>query len=218
MTSETPLSRLSEICALAPVIPRLTIHNAFAAAPLARAMVAGGLPAVEISIVEPGGLDAIRAIRAEAPETIVGAGGLRRALEVDEALVAGAQFGVSACTTDELADAAVGADMPFLPGCATLGEAARLAEKGLEILRLYPAGLLGGPRALAAFRAALPELAFSPAGMIEEGDAAAYLREPNVICLGADWLAPEGMTACEDWTALQALAQKAAELGRLRVG
>lgn len=201
---------VSDIATAAPVIPVLTVTRFEDAAPLAAALVAGGLPVIEVTLRSPAALDAIRAMRAAAPDAIVGAGTLRTPSDVAAARAAGAVFGVSPGATPALLDA-VG-DWPFLPGCATASEAMVLAERGFSLLKFFPAGPAGGPAFLKALAAPLPDIRFCPTGGVSAANAADYLALENVPVVGGSWVAPGGAISEGDWGTITALAREAASL------
>ena len=198
------------ICRLAPVIPALTVEETARAAPLARALSRGGLRVLEVTLRTPAALDAIRAMTEAAPDTIVGAGTLLTPEDVRAAVAAGARFGVSPGFTDSLLDAAEDAGLPMLPGVATPGEAMRALERGLDVLKFFPAGPNGGPPVLAAWAAPLPQIRFCPTGGIDARNAADYLALPNVLCVGGSWIAPRDAVAAGDWARIERLARAAA--------
>lgn len=214
MSLDRPLARVAEICSLAPVLPVISIEDVDQAAPLARALVGGGLPALLVSLRTPRALESIRVIRAEAPEAIVGAATLRRPADIDEALMVGAQFGACPGAPASVIDAALSSDMPVLPGCATPTEAMQLAEQGFEVLSLYPAGGEYGVNVLNTLAEPLADLKFSVSGGIARQNAASYLALPNVVCVGGYWLTPQDLVAASDWAAIQSLARDAAALGK----
>ena len=202
------------ICATAPVIPVLTIEDSTRAAPLAQALSRGGLKVLEVTLRTPAALDSMRAIAETAPDIIVGAGTLLTPEDVHAAIAAGARFGVSPGFTDSLLDAARDAGLPMLPGVATPGEAMRALERGLDVLKFYPAGPSGGPSVLAAWAAPLPQIRFCPTGGITAENAASYLAMPNVICVGGSWVAPRDAVTAGDWARIEKLARAAATLER----
>ncbi len=177
------------------VIPVVTLAQVEHAVPLARALVAGGLPVVEVTLRSPAALDAIAEIAAAVPEAVVGAGSLRRPVQIAEAQAAGARFGVSPGHTAALLDAAEGAGLPYLPGAATASEAMALYERGYDLIKLFPAGPLGGTALLKALAAPLPEIEFCPTGGVGLDNLADYLACPNVACVGGSWIAPHDLLA-----------------------
>lgn len=194
------------------VIPVVTLARVEQAIPLARALLAGGLPVVEVTLRSPAALDAIAAIARELPEAVVGAGSLRTAAQIVEARGAGARFGVSPGHTAALLDAAEAENLPYLPGAASASEAMALHERGYDLIKLFPAGPLGGTAFLKALAAPLPEIEFCPTGGIGPDNLADYLACPNVACVGGSWIAPPELLAAGDWTGIEARARAAAEL------
>jgi 2-dehydro-3-deoxyphosphogluconate aldolase/(4S)-4-hydroxy-2-oxoglutarate aldolase len=205
---------IREILGMAPVIPVLTVSDLAHAVPLAQALVAGGLRVLEITMRTPVALGCIGAIRKAAPDAIIGAGTLTRAVDFAAADRAGAQFGVTPGLTPELAAAARGARFPLLPGVMTPTEviAARLA--GFNILKLFPAQQAGGVGMLRALGAIFPDVLFCPTGGITRAGAPDYLALPNVIAVGGSWVAPQEMLTSGDWRGIEALARDAAAFKR----
>ncbi len=203
--------RTREICALAPIIPVLVVDDATHARPLAQALVAGGLPALEVTLRTPAALDAIRAM-ANVPGGVVGAGTLITPEDVRAAKAAGAHFGVSPGATDALIAACEAEDLPLLPGAATATEAMALLEKGYDMLKFFPAEASGGAPALKAIGAPLPQITFCPTGGVSPDNAHSYLSLPNVICAGGSWVAPKQMVQNGDWAGIETLAREAASL------
>jgi 2-dehydro-3-deoxyphosphogluconate aldolase/(4S)-4-hydroxy-2-oxoglutarate aldolase len=206
--------RIAEICRLAPVIPVLVVEEAGHAAPLARALVEGGLRALEVTLRTPAALDAIRAMADAAPEAVIGAGTLRTPADVQAAVKAGARFGVSPGLSRAVLDAADEAGLPMLPGVATPSEAMAGAERGLEILKFFPAEANGGVPVLRAWESPLAGLFFCPTGGIGLANAPDYLALPNVVCVGGSWVAPKTKLAAGDWQGIVRLAGEAAALRR----
>lgn len=201
-----------DICALAPVIPVITIERLEDAAPLAEALVAGGLPALEVTLRTPVALDAIRAMKIAAPQAVVGAGTLRRPADVADCIAAGAAFGVSPGAPAGLMDAVAAAGMPFLPGCATATEAMALAEHGFSTVKFFPAGAAGGPGLLKSLSAPLPDIGFCPTGGVSLANAPDYLSLPNVRVVGGTWVAPLDLVRAGDWAGIERLAREAVTL------
>jgi 2-dehydro-3-deoxyphosphogluconate aldolase/(4S)-4-hydroxy-2-oxoglutarate aldolase len=195
-----------------PVIPVVTIERAVDAVPLARALLAGGLKAVEITLRTPAALDAARAIIAEVDDIVVGIGTITKTLDVTHAVDAGADFLVSPGTPAGLAQALADAPVPAMPGCATVSEAMLLAVLGFPVLKFFPAGPSGGPRWLEAVRGPLPDLKFCPTGGIDGDNAAAYLALPNVLAIGGSWVAPAKAIAAGDFAGITTRARAAASL------
>lgn len=203
---------IAEIYRLAPVIPVLVIEDAADAAPLAKALVAGGLRALEVTLRTPAALAAMRAMAEAAPAAVVGAGTLLTPDDVAAAVDAGARFGVSPGATARLLDAAAEAGLPMLPGVATASEAMAAAERGLRHLKFFPAEQAGGAAMLGAWAGPLPQLSFCPTGGLTAANAGRYLALPNVACVGGSWVAPKPLVAAGDWAAIEALARAASGL------
>ncbi|WP_377186242.1 bifunctional 4-hydroxy-2-oxoglutarate aldolase/2-dehydro-3-deoxy-phosphogluconate aldolase [Ruegeria meonggei] len=203
--------RTREICALAPIVPVLVIDDAAQARPLAEALVAGGLPALEVTLRTPAALDAIRAMAA-VPGGVVGAGTLVTPEDVRAAKEAGAQFGVSPGATDALIAACEAEGLPLLPGAATASEAMRLLEQGYDMLKFFPAEASGGAPALKAIGAPLPQITFCPTGGVSPSNARDYLFLTNVVCAGGSWVAPKNMVLGGDWAGIESLAREASKL------
>ena len=205
---------LHAILAAAPVVPVLTIEDRATAVPLARALVAGGLTALEVTLRTAAGLDCIRAIAAEVEGCNVGAGTVLDPVQLADAVKAGAKFLVSPGASPKLVAAAKGVDIPFLPGVPTAGEAMTLAEEGFTMLKFFPAEPAGGLAYLKALGAPLPAIRFCPTGGVGPKNAAEYLALPNVICVGGSWVAPADAVAQGNWTRVTALSREAAALKR----
>jgi 2-dehydro-3-deoxyphosphogluconate aldolase/(4S)-4-hydroxy-2-oxoglutarate aldolase len=203
---------IREIVGLAPVIPVLTVTELDHAVPLARALAAGGLPVLEITLRTPVALAAIEAMRRAVPEAIVGVGTLTRAADFAAADRAGAQFGVTPGLTPDLASAARGARFPLLPGVMTPTELISARAAGFSVLKLFPAQQAGGLAMLQALGAPFPDVLFCPTGGITRATAADYLALPNVACVGGSWVAPAGLQSSGDWSGIEALARDAASL------
>ncbi|GAA4527005.1 2-dehydro-3-deoxy-phosphogluconate aldolase [Chelativorans composti] len=195
-----------------PVIPVLKIDDLAQAVPLARALVNGGLPAIEITLRTPVALEALRAVSREVPEAIVGAGTILSGEDFNNAVAAGAKFIVSPGSTAELLDTADRSDVPFLPGAATPSEIMALKARGYEILKFFPAEQSGGAPFLKALASPLAGVRFCPTGGISLKNAGDYLTLPNVICVGGSWVAPDADLKNGNWTRIEELAREAAGL------
>ena len=200
-----------EICERAPVVPVLVIRDAAHARPMAEALVAGGLPALEVTLRTPAALDAIRAM-AEVPGGIVGAGTLVTPDDVRAAKAAGATFGVSPGATDALLEACEAEGLPLLPGAATASEAMRLLARGYDMMKFFPAEASGGAPALKAIGAPLPQISFCPTGGVSMANVQSYLSLANVVCAGGSWVAPQDAIDAGDWATIEDLAREAAAL------
>ncbi|TDK49630.1 bifunctional 4-hydroxy-2-oxoglutarate aldolase/2-dehydro-3-deoxy-phosphogluconate aldolase [Antarcticimicrobium luteum] len=203
--------RMRALAALAPVIPVLVIEDAAQARPLAEALVAGGLPVLEVTLRTSAAPEAIREM-ARVPGAVVGAGTVITAADVQTACAAGAQFAVSPGATDALLEACEAADLPLLPGAATASEAMALLARGYDMLKFFPAEAAGGAAVLAAFGAPLPQIAFCPTGGVSLANARDYLALPTVPCVGGSWVAPKTLVAAGDWPAVRVLADQARRL------
>jgi len=203
---------IAAIAAVAPVIPVLTIERAETAVPLARALVKGGLPVLEITLRTEAALEALRAIVAEVPEAIVGAGTVLNPAQLEQVQRAGARFAVSPGCTAALAAAARSSGLPFLPGVQTVSEAMKLADQGFQLLKFFPADAAGGMTWLQAVGAPLAGLSFCPTGGITAGTAPSYLALANVACVGGSWVAPRVAVATGDWQSVERLAAAASTL------
>ena len=207
-------SETAAIMALAPVIPVLTVSSVEDGLGQARALVAGGLYAIEVTLRTPSALAAIQAIAKNVPRAVVGAGTIVSADQINQAVAAGARFLVSPGAPLSLAKAAAQAPVPFLPGCATASEAMALRELGFKALKLFPAESAGGAKLLASLAAPLPDLRFCPTGGIDLDKAPDYLKLPNVPCVGGSWMLPKAALAAGDYVAVEALSREAAGLKR----
>jgi 2-dehydro-3-deoxyphosphogluconate aldolase / (4S)-4-hydroxy-2-oxoglutarate aldolase len=206
---------ISAIAALAPVVPVLTIERTADAVPLARALVKGGLPVLEITLRTQAALAALTAIAAEVPDAVVGAGTVLQPRQLDDVTRAGARFVVSPGCTPTLVTAARAAGLPFLPGIQTVSEAMVLAEQGFGLMKFFPADAAGGLAWLKAVAAPLAGLHFCPTGGIGADSAQTYLSLANVACVGGSWVAPRAAVAAGDWAQIERLAAAAAQLKRL---
>lgn len=213
MTPEQASTRTLETCRMAPFIPVLVIEDADIAEPLARALVAGGLPVLEVTLRTPAALDAIKAMSG-VEGGVVGAGTVLNARDVAAAKSAGARFAVSPGATDALCTACEDADLPLLPGAITPSEAMGLLEKGYTTAKFFPAETSGGTAALKALAGPLPQMTFCPTGGITAKTAPDYLALSNVACVGGTWVTPKDLVAARDWDAITELAKAAAAMPR----
>lgn len=205
---------IEAIAALAPVIPVLTIDRLADAVPLARALVRGGLPVLEITLRTEAALEAARQIASNVQDAIVGVGTVLTTSQMRKARDAGARFAVSPGCTAALADAAAEVGMPYLPGIQTVSEAMAFRDKGYGLLKFFPADAAGGVTWLKAVGAPLAGLRFCPTGGIGEATAPGYLSLANVACVGGSWVAPREAVAAQDWSRIERLAAAAAALKR----
>lgn len=201
--------QLRAMVASVPVIPVLVITEIAHALPLARALVAGGLPVLEVTLRTPSALDAIRAM-ATVPGAVVGAGTVLTPADVAAAQAVGAEFAVSPGCTSALRDACCAAGLPLLPGAVTASEAMARADEGFDFLKFFPAEPMGGVATLRALSSPLPRLSFCPTGGITATTMQDYLALPNVPCVGGSWIAPDAAVRAGDWDGIAALAARAA--------
>lgn len=205
-------STSTELLAIAPVIPVVVLADADAAVPLARALQAGGIPIVEVTLRTPAALAAIRRIAAEVPDVVVGAGTVTGPAAAEDARAAGARFLVTPGTTPAVLDAAQATGLPLLPGAATVSEVLALRERGLTELKFFPAQAGGGTAFLSSVAAVLPDVVFCPTGGITAASAPDYLALPSVRCVGGSWLTPADAVSAGDWERVERLAREAAAL------
>jgi len=196
-----------------PVMPVVVLDTLEHAVPVARALVAGGLPAIELTLRTPVALDAIRAIASEVPEILIGAGTITTPANAKEALDAGAQFLVSPGTTRQLLHAMQDTGLPFLPGTATVSEVLAALEAGVTEMKFFPAAASGGTAFLKAVGAPVPAARFCPTGGITLASAPSYLALANVGCVGGSWITPADALEAGDWDRVTQLAAEAAALG-----
>ena len=213
MTPKEASSYAREICGLAPVIPVIVVKDVAHAVPLAEALVAGGLPVLEVTLRTPVALDVIRAM-AEVEGGVVGAGTLLTPEDVRNARAAGARFGVSPGVTERLVKACEEAELPLLGGTATVSEAMRLLERGYDVAKFFPAEANGGAKSLKSFAGPLPQMHFCPTGGVTPANAPDYLALPNVLCVGGSWVADAKLLEAGRWDEVEGLAREASKLER----
>ena len=205
MTPAEQSAKALEVCRLAPVVPVLVIEDLSHAGPLAEALVAGGLPALEVTLRTPCALDAIRAM-AEVPGGVVGAGTLLTPADVKAAKTAGARFGVSPGATGRLIAACEDEGLPLLPGAVTASEIMALLERGYTVQKFFPAEQSGGAAFLKSIGSPIPQVSFCPTGGIGPKNAADYLALGNIPCVGGSWVAPKEAMAQGNWAEITRLA------------
>ncbi|MGB3146826.1 MAG: bifunctional 4-hydroxy-2-oxoglutarate aldolase/2-dehydro-3-deoxy-phosphogluconate aldolase [Paracoccaceae bacterium] len=216
MTPAEQSRKTRDICRMAAVIPVLVLDEVESAAALARALIAGGLPALEVTLRTPKALEVIRRM-ADVPGGVVGAGTLLTPADVKAAKAAGARFGVSPGATDRLIAACAEEGLPLLPGAATATEVMALLEQGYDMMKFFPAENIGGAAAVRALGAPLRQTGFCPTGGISLAKAPDYLALDNVLCVGGSWVAPADLLTKGDWPAIETLARQAAALPRAGV-
>lgn len=197
-----------------PVMPVIVLDDAADAVPLARALVAGGIRVLEVTLRTPAALAAIRAIAREVPEALLGAGTVLSADDFARAAEAGARFAVSPGATPALLAAGRAGPIPLLPGVMTPSDVMRVLDAGFDAAKLFPAAQAGGVGMLKALAGPFPQVVFCPTGGIDAASAPSFLALPNVACVGGSWLCPAERVRAGDWAAITALARAAAALAR----
>ncbi|WP_433724950.1 bifunctional 4-hydroxy-2-oxoglutarate aldolase/2-dehydro-3-deoxy-phosphogluconate aldolase [Nocardia sp. CA-129566] len=197
---------------IAPVVPVVVLDDPDIAVPVARALVAGGIGIIEVTLRSPAALPAIERIAAEVPDMTVGAGTILTPHQIETATAAGARFLVSPGTTPGLLDAMADSGLACLPGVATVSEAMAVLDRGFTHMKFFPATSAGGPSALRSIHGPLPGIRFCPTGGITPDTAPDYLALPNVACVGGSWLTPPSALASGNWHEIRNLAARAATL------
>ena len=203
---------LAKILTAAPVVPVVILEDAHDAVPLAKALVAGGLSAIEVTLRTSAGLEAIARIAAEVEGAVPGVGTVLTPHQAEQAARAGAKFAVSPGATPKLLDALEQSGMAPLPGIATVSEAMALIERGYAYAKFFPAEQSGGAAFLKAIASPLPQLTFCPTGGINPENARHYLSLPNIVCVGGSWMVKPDLIKAKNWAAIEELARTAAAL------
>lgn len=209
MTQESTQQKLAALFKEACIIPVLTIERLEDAVPLARALVAGGVRTLEVTLRTPVAIEAARAMIAEVPEAIVGIGTIVSAADLSQAERLGARFGVSPGATPELLRAAAQSELPFAPGVATASELMQALAHGFELVKFFPAEQAGGIKGLRALGGPFPQARFCPTGGIGDANAASWLAEPNVVAVGGSWLCPPAEVRAGNWSGITAMCERA---------
>ncbi|WP_438488238.1 bifunctional 4-hydroxy-2-oxoglutarate aldolase/2-dehydro-3-deoxy-phosphogluconate aldolase [Streptomyces sp. S186] len=212
-SSAAPFPAFLGLAPVAPVLPVVVLRDAADAVPLARALVAGGLPAIEVTLRTPAALDAIRSVAEEVPDAVVGAGTVLDPEQAVAAAAAGARFLVSPGWSPRLLGALRDSGLPFLPGVSTASEVVTLLDEGISAMKFFPAEAAGGTAYLRSLAGPLPQARFCPTGGIGPATAPSYLALPNVGCVGGTWMLPADALAAKDWPRIERLAREAAQLG-----
>jgi 2-dehydro-3-deoxyphosphogluconate aldolase/(4S)-4-hydroxy-2-oxoglutarate aldolase len=207
-----PMQSPAELLTGVPVVPVLTINRAADAVPLARALVAGGLTVIEVTLRTEVALDAVKRLIAEVPDAVIGIGTITSEPDIRLALASGARFLVTPGTPPSLAAVLRRCPVPVMPGCGTVSEAMALAGFGFSVLKFFPAEAAGGTGFLRGIAAPLPTIRFCPTGGIDQRNAPAYLALPNVIAVGGSWVAPKDAVERGDFAHIEKLAAEAAAL------
>jgi 2-dehydro-3-deoxyphosphogluconate aldolase/(4S)-4-hydroxy-2-oxoglutarate aldolase len=209
MTQESNQQKLAGLFGEARVIPVLTIERLEDAVPLARALVAGGVRTLEVTLRTPVAIEAAKAMIAEVPEAIIGIGTILSAADLAQAERLGARFGISPGATPELLQAAAASRLPFAPGIATASELMQALAHGFGLVKFFPAEQAGGIKALRALGGPFPQMRFCPTGGIGDANAATWLAEPNVVAVGGSWLCPSAEIRAGNWAGITAMCERA---------
>ena len=212
MTATSRQEKLADLFKSATVIPVLTIDRLEDAVPLAKALVAGGVRVLEVTLRTPVAIEAARAMISEVPDAIVGIGTILNPDDLARAKALGAHFGISPGGTPDLLKAAADGDLPFAPGIATASELMAALAHGLDIVKFFPAEPSGGIKALRALAGPFPHIRVCPTGGIGEANAAAWLAEPNVLAVGGSWLCPAADIRSGNWAGISAMCARAMKL------
>jgi 2-dehydro-3-deoxyphosphogluconate aldolase/(4S)-4-hydroxy-2-oxoglutarate aldolase len=202
-------SHLRDLLAAAKIVPVLTIERAADAVPLARALVAGGVNTLEVTLRTAAAVEAAKAVIGEVPEAIVGIGTVLTPADFQTAFAIGARFTVSPGATRDLLDVAGESDLPFLPGVATASELMQARERGFDTLKFFPAEQAGGINMLRAWAGPFQDVRFCPTGGIGEANAATWLSEPMVLAVGGSWVCPPALVRSGDWAGITAMCVRA---------
>ncbi|MCP3414550.1 bifunctional 4-hydroxy-2-oxoglutarate aldolase/2-dehydro-3-deoxy-phosphogluconate aldolase [Bradyrhizobium brasilense] len=209
MTTTSKQDRIAELIRQATVIPVLTIDRLEDAVPLAKALVAGGVRTLEVTLRTAVAVDAARAIIAGVPEAIVGIGTILNGDDLVRAEALGAKFGISPGATPELLTAAAASRLPFAPGIATASELMQALAHGFDVVKFFPAEQAGGIKALRALAGPFPQVRVCPTGGVSEANAATWLAEPNVLAVGGSWLCPAADIRAGNWAGITTMCAKA---------
>jgi 2-dehydro-3-deoxyphosphogluconate aldolase / (4S)-4-hydroxy-2-oxoglutarate aldolase len=204
--------KLADLLRSALVIPVLTIERLEDAVPLAKALVAGGVRVLEVTLRTPVAIEAAKAIIAEVPDAVVGIGTILNADDLERAQALGAQFGISPGATPELLRAVAASGLPFAPGITTASELMQALAHGFDLVKFFPAEQSGGIRALRALAGPFPDARFCPTGGIGEANAASWLAEPNVVAVGGSFLCPAADIRAGNWAGISAICDRAMKL------
>ncbi|MBR0895747.1 bifunctional 4-hydroxy-2-oxoglutarate aldolase/2-dehydro-3-deoxy-phosphogluconate aldolase [Bradyrhizobium tropiciagri] len=209
MTTTSKQDQIAELIRQATVIPVLTIERLEDAVPLAKALVAGGVRTLEVTLRTPVAVDAAKAIIAGVPDAVVGIGTILNADDLARAEALGAKFGISPGATPELLKAVAASKLPFAPGIATASELMQALAHGFDVVKFFPAEQAGGIKALRALAGPFPQVRVCPTGGIGEANAATWLAEPNVLAVGGSWLCPAADIRAGNWAGITAMCAKA---------
>jgi 2-dehydro-3-deoxyphosphogluconate aldolase/(4S)-4-hydroxy-2-oxoglutarate aldolase len=208
MTAVSKQEKLAALFRQAVVIPVLTIERLEDAVPLAKALVAGGVRILEVTLRTSVAVDAAKAIIAEVPDAVVGIGTILNGDDLARAKSLGAVFGISPGATPELLKAAAASDLPFAPGIATASELMAALAAGFDLVKFFPAEQAGGIKGLRALAGPFPDVRFCPTGGVGEANAASWLAEPNVLCVGGSWICPAAEVRAGNWAGITAMCER----------
>jgi 2-dehydro-3-deoxyphosphogluconate aldolase/(4S)-4-hydroxy-2-oxoglutarate aldolase len=211
MTATSKQETLAALFKQARVIPVLTIERLEDAVPLARALVAGGVRVLEVTLRTPVAIPAAKAIMANVPEAVVGIGTILNAEDLARVQALGVEFGISPGATPDLLGAAAASGLPFVPGIATASELMQALAHGFKLVKFFPAEQSGGIKALRALAGPFADVRFCPTGGIGEANAASWLAEPNVVAVGGSWLCPAADIRSGNWAGISAICDRAAK-------
>jgi 2-dehydro-3-deoxyphosphogluconate aldolase/(4S)-4-hydroxy-2-oxoglutarate aldolase len=212
MTATPKQEKLAALFEQATIIPVLTIERLEDAVPLARALVAGGVRTLEVTLRTAVAIESAKAIMAHVPEAVVGIGTILNADDLARVEAIGARFGISPGATPDLLKAAAASALPFAPGIATASELMLALAHGFNLVKFFPAEPSGGIKALRALAGPFPDARFCPTGGIGEANAAAWLAEPNVVAVGGSWLCPAADIRSGNWSGITAICNRTMKL------
>ncbi|RDV26207.1 keto-hydroxyglutarate-aldolase/keto-deoxy-phosphogluconate aldolase [Alteromonas aestuariivivens] len=199
----------AEVFAAGPVVPVLVIHDLDKAVPLAKALMAGGIKVLEVTLRTPVALDVIKTIAEQLPDALIGAGTVTNAQQLKEVAEAGAKFAISPGMTKELLEAGIECDIPLIPGISSISDLMKGKDAGYQYMKFFPAEASGGIKALKSIGGPFPDVVFCPTGGIGPANYKDYLALPNVKCVGGSWVAPDDAIAAGDWDKITQLAKEA---------
>lgn len=200
------------------VVPVVALSHADQAVPLARALLAGGIDVIEITLRHPCALEAISQVSREVPEMVLGAGTLLQAVDVERVMKAGARFGLSPGHTPSLLDEVLRLGLPFVPGVMTPSEVLHCRDRGFRLMKLFPAQQAGGLGMLKALASPIPDVRFCPTGGVNEAELEAWLRQPNVAMVGGSWLTPLADIESAQWDRITERARAATQCAQNLLG
>ncbi len=212
MSIEARQQKAEQLLRAAGILPVVTVHSLDEARRVSEALLAGGLPAIELTLRTPVAMEALAMLKRELPDIVIGAGTVLTVEQMQRSIDAGADFLVTPGTTAEMADALAVAPVPVVPGAATPTELLSLMARGFRVCKLFPASAVGGLAMLKGLAGPLSELKLCPTGGIGEDTAADYLSQPNVVCIGGSWMVPKGWLDAGEWDKVRESSAKAAAI------